>query len=115
METTKTKIREAIKMLNFALNEIEKPGLQAKISFDQNPFKCLRKTTVSIYQDLKLNFGYDWVDRKNPKIKLIEQKYFIKDFADVLKSLNKKGLCDIEFNNNSNSHGSQRITRFRIK
>jgi len=111
---TKTKIKEAIKILNIALNQIESNKNQAKINFENNSFKFLRKTTIDFYNDLLLKFGENWIDRNDNMITFLERKLFIKDVADVLKSLQKKGKCEIIYNDVTFGIGRKRIVKFRL-
>lgn len=82
----------------------------------KNSFKGLRKKSIEFFNELKKTFGIDKkILRNDEKVSDIAWKYKVSDVASQLKEFNKRGLVDVHYVDNKDTHGSIRVSHFYIR
>lgn len=109
-----TQERENIqKTINFLQSLIG--GINDQTAEEPN-FKSLRRKSIDFYHELKETFGIDRkIIRFDKQLIDISWKYKIGGVSKLLKEFQKRGLVDIHYVDNKDTHGSIRVSHFYIR
>ncbi len=83
------------------------------IENENNPYVYLRDYSINFLKDLKEKFGDAFILRKDAYVKSLERKYYIRDVAQLLNNLSRKGFCEIVKEDDLKTPGS-RIIKFKL-
>lgn len=73
--------------------------------------KGLREATKNFINEIYEKHGSDWISRNHKSVKALERKYFIREAAQILVNLEKKGFAETERIPNDRRHN---LLRFRL-